>query len=68
MASGVLVWESGDLSDLSHHSFPPWASVSPAVNRISPPGLTPVMRVQEKPLHGRKLVIHTGGQERRSWR
>lgn len=67
MASSVLVWDSGDLSDLSYRSFPPWASVFPTVNRISPPGLTAVMRVEEKPLRGRKLVVHTGGRERRSW-
>lgn len=29
----------GDLGDLSHSSLPPWASISPAVNRSFLPGL-----------------------------
>lgn len=36
---GSLLWEPEDPSDLSHAAFPPWASVSPSVNRTFPSGL-----------------------------
>lgn len=42
-AGTALGRESGDLS---HGGFPPWASVSLAMNRIFPPGLAAFMRVK----------------------
>lgn len=54
----------GDLGDLSYSSLPPWASISPDVNRSFPSGSWAAMRVEEKPLHRRKLVGHTASEER----
>lgn len=46
LGPGVLAWLWGGSRDLSHGGFPPWASVSLAVNRIFPPGLVAVTRVK----------------------
>lgn len=69
MSSVVGAWCAGmalgrESGDLSHGTFPPWASVSLAVNRIVPPGLAAVTRVKRN-LHG--SCSHTGSRARGAW-